>query len=279
MPNNPAIWGAQLDHFVLHSARPDELIRFYEEALGLAPRDLGDGRTLVEGRDRAFVVEAGDNEQVPEVGFGFRNAAGLDRFQGALEESGVAVQPTNSVCMEGPTFSVTDPDGLRLSFGVRAERTSQEGLAGRLQHIVFASADPQSIIDFYQRRLGFVVSDWVVDDTKDPSAVFFRSDPEHHSYATFRAPNARFDHFALETDGWMAIRDWGDHFASLRVPVWWGPGRHGPGNNLFMMVQDPDGNRIEISAELETMEADVPARTWPHEERTVNLWGAGWMRS
>jgi catechol 2,3-dioxygenase len=58
----------------------------------------------------------------------------------------------------------------------------------------------------------------------------------------------------------------------------WGPGRHGPGNNLFIFIEDPDGNWIEVSAELEIIH-DRSLHEWPHEERTLNLWGTAIMRS
>jgi catechol 2,3-dioxygenase len=58
----------------------------------------------------------------------------------------------------------------------------------------------------------------------------------------------------------------------------WGPGRHGPGNNLFIFIEDPDGNWIEVSAELEVVH-DRPAVDWPHERRTLNLWGPAILRS
>jgi hypothetical protein len=52
-----------------------------------------------------------------------------------------------------------------------------------------------------------------------------------------------------------------------------------PVNNLFLFVNDPDGNWIEISAELETLaESRKPGR-WLHEERTLNLRGHGKPRS
>ena len=59
----------------------------------------------------------------------------------------------------------------------------------------------------------------------------------------------------------------------------WGPGRHGPGNNLFLFVHDPDGNWVELSAELEVVAPDRPTGTWPHEERTLNSWGSAPLRS
>ena len=45
------------------------------------------------------------------------------------------------------------------------------------------------------------------------------------------------------------------------------------------MIEDPDGHKVEFSAELELMPKEMPSRTWPHEQRTLNLWGSAWMRS
>jgi len=133
------------------------------------------------------------------------------------------------------------------------------------------------MLEFY-RALGMVDSDHVMEGDA-LSAVFLRSDPEHHSFAAFRAPESRPDHHCYETTGWLDIRDWADRMAQLRIPLWWGPGRHGPGNNLFFMIEDPDGHKVEFSAELELMPRAMPHRTWPHEQRTLNLWGSAWMRS
>ena len=50
-------------------------------------------------------------------------------------------------------------------------------------------------------------------------------------------------------------------------------------NNIFIFVADPDGNNVEISAEIEHWTYEDEAREWKHEERTLNLWGPAWMRS
>lgn len=97
--------------------------------------------------------------------------------------------------------------------------------------------------------------------------------------AVFRCPETRPDHHAYETTCWNDIRDWADHLAALDIKLWWGPGRHGPGNNLFFMVHDPQGYLVEISAEMELVPDEVTKRTWRHEERTLNLWGPGFLRS
>ena len=62
--------------------------------------------------------------------------------------------------------------------------------------------NPSAVSAFYQGKLGFVLSDTVVrDDDEANTAIFIRSDPEHHSLACFLAPEFRFDHYSLETTG------------------------------------------------------------------------------
>ena len=182
----------------------------------------------------------------------------------------------------GEGLAVLDPDGNRLLFTL-AQRRSDDGKGespkARLQHAVFATADPERLLAFYTKAIGFRLSDRVEDSDNALRAAFLRSGSEHHSLALFRAAKSRLDHHCYETDGWICIRDWADRLASFGVPIKWGPGRHGPGNNLFLFVEDPDGNRIEISAELAHVAPDAPAGLWPHEERTLNLWGAGMLRS
>jgi catechol 2,3-dioxygenase-like lactoylglutathione lyase family enzyme len=207
-----------------------------------------------------------------------QDAAHLAAYRRLLKKS----ESFSSPLLADGAFSVSDPDGRRVVFGIPLPVEETEGLPGRLQHFVCATERLPQMLEFY-RGLGMAESDRVVEGenaTNDGlSAVFLRSDPEHHVFAAFRAPQSRADHHCYETNGWLDIRDWADRMASLRIPLWWGPGRHGPGNNLFFMIEDPDGHKVEFSAELELMLREMAHRTWPHEQRTLNLWGSAWMRS
>ena len=109
-----------------------------------------------------------------------------------------------------------------------------------------ASSHIDGLLPFYSEQLGFLLSDRVEDRDRNATACFLRSDAEHHSFGIFAAPANRLDHHSYETDSWNDIRDWADHLASIDVELAWGPGRHGPGNNLFLMFDDPDGNKIEL---------------------------------
>ena len=275
----PPLWPARLHHLRRDSAEPERLARFYGELLGDRVEQLSGGEWLVAGRDRTLLTGRGDKAAVPYFALEMGDAAHLDAYRREIAERGVAIEPSPSPLFARGAFAVTDPDGRRAVFGLPVSIARAKGKStGRLQHFVCASARLDEMLGFYRDRLGMVESDRVLEDDA-LAAAFLRSDPEHHSFASFRAPESRPDHHCYETTGWMDIRDWGDRMARLRIPLWWGPGRHGPGNNLFFMIEDPDGHKVEFSAELEHMAQQAAFRTWPHEQRTLNLWGSAWMRS
>jgi len=273
------IWPARLHHLRRDSDEPERLARFYGELLGDRVEPLAAGEWLVHGHGRRMLVGRGVPGAVPYFALALRDAAQLAAYAAALGRLGIAREPSPSPLFAEGAFAVADPDGRRIVFGLPLRAAgSESALPARLQHFVCASARLPEMLAFYRDSLGARESDRVLEDDAI-AAVFLRSDPEHHSFATFRAPESRPDHHSYETGSWNAIRDWGDHMAKLRIPLWWGPGRHGPGNNLFFMIEDPEGHKVEFSAELELMTEAAPFRTWPHEQRTLNLWGSAWMRS
>ena len=273
------LWPARLHHLRRDSREPERLARFYAELLGDRVQALPNSEWLVQGHGRRLIVGGGASGAVPYFALAMRDAAQLADYAAALERLRVPREPSPSPLFADGAFSVTDPDGRRVVFGLPVRASGiQSALPARLQHFVCASTRVPEMLSFYRDVLGASESDRVLEN-EDIAAVFLRSDPEHHSFATFRAPESRADHHSYETGSWNAIRDWGDHMAKLRIPLWWGPGRHGPGNNLFFMIEDPDGHKVEFSAELELMTQEAAFRTWPHEQRTLNLWGSAWMRS
>jgi catechol 2,3-dioxygenase-like lactoylglutathione lyase family enzyme len=267
------LWPARLHHLRRDSPQPERLAKFYGELLGDRVQALGDGTWLVAGRERCVVIGKGTAGSVPYFALQLQDAAQLAAYRHALKRT----EDFASHLLADGAFTVTDPDGRRIAFGLSKEMASSGGMPGRLQHFVCATRQLPEMVAFYQ-GLGMVESDRVLDK-EELAASFLRSDPEHHSFAAFRAPDSRADHHCYETNGWLDIRDWADRMGKLGIALWWGPGRHGPGNNLFFMIEDPDGYKVEFSAELELIPKEIPYRTWPHEQKTLNLWGSAWMRS
>ncbi len=277
-PASP-LWPARLHHLHLTTEQPAGLLDFYRAVLGNETRELSDGTWLVAGAERRLLVGPGPANRLGYAGFALDEAARLEALRDYLSAKGLDLRPSPSPLFSDGAFALSDPDGNTLAFGTPAEAASGgDEPPGRLQHVVVASDNVEAVSDFYQKVLGFVLSDTVLDD-EGVTASFLRSDEEHHSFAVFRAPGKRLDHFAFETTCWNDIHDWADRLGSMRIALGWGPGRHGPGNNLFFMINDPDGNALEFSAEIEHMPRQRPAREWPHEAHTLNLWGEAWMRS
>jgi catechol 2,3-dioxygenase-like lactoylglutathione lyase family enzyme len=273
------LWPATLHHVCRASPEPRALARFYGGLLGDRVEPLAGDQWLVAGRGRLLVVRYGSKGAVPYFALALRDAGQLAACREMLERRGIALEPSPTPLLAPGAFALADPDGRRIALGLPViSADAGDGIPGRLQHFVCASSRIEELLGFYRDRLGMIESDRVLEGSA-LSAFFLRSDPEHHSFAAFRAPESRADHHAYETGSWNDIRDWGDRMANLRIPLWWGPGRHGPGNNLFFMIEDPDGHKVEFSAELERMPREMPFRTWPHEQRTLNLWGSAWMRS
>lgn len=286
MTSTSLLWGAELDHIRLDSANQDRLTAFYRDAFAMADTALDDGARLLRGKERRLIIGTGTAGEQPYSAFRFPNTDRLDAFKSYLTVQGMNLMPSPTPLFGTEAFAVADPDGRQMVFGLpngALDRIDNGPEApARLQHVVVATADLTPMVAFYETTLGFVPTDHVLrdetDGTQTLTAIFYRSTPEHHSFAMFLSDTARPDHHAYEVSCWNDIRDWADHMSDLYINLWWGPGRHGPGNNLFFMVEDPDGYKVEVSAELETMEDGAAVRYWPHNERSLNLWGPSWMR-
>ena len=285
-----AVWGAKLHHVQRESDQPEKLIDLYCKTLGFAVENIASDKWLLTAPERCLIISRGDAYQQPMHAFAMKDEAHLDQMLEHCKAQKLAPQ-----AVETPVFSdafqVIDPEGRQVMFGVlvaaaRDMKGDPSNPAGafnaRLQHVVVTSSQDRKVTAFYRDKLGFRESDNVFEDELDNSDVvgtFMRSDPEHHSFAVFRTAVSRPDHISFETTSWDDIRDWADHFSDLRIQLWLGPGRRGCGNNLFIMIEDHEEYKLELSAEIEHMPFEMMPRSWKNEERSLNLWGKSWMRT
>jgi catechol 2,3-dioxygenase len=273
------IWPAKLHHVQINTPQLAEMVTHYHRVFGYQVNELGEAQVYLAGSQRRLLLGTGRKQSVHLAAWVVDSAEHLKALRKHCRSQNLPLLPAPTPLLQEEAFAVEDPDGRLLCFGLaESEPPRTDVMPGRLQHLVVTTLDTPRVAAFYTEALGFQVSDRVLDGGA-LSTVFLRSDPEHHSFAAFRAPEVRLDHHSLEVPDWNAIRDWADHCAKLEVPLSWGPGRHGPGNNLFCMVSDPDGNWTELSAELERMPLGMAGRDWPHTEHTLNMWGRGILRS
>ena len=270
---------AKLSHLAIASPAPETLAAFYGTAMGMAI-DRGSSVIIAQAHQRHLLFVEGERNTLGFAAYAVEGADEINALRKRCASRGISVMEHEDPLLLHGAIAINDPDGNKIVFGLRRESDRLEsGLPARLQHFVIASTDARRISRFYQDVFGFVLSDEVIDDDGELKTAFLRCNNEHHSFAVFQAGRCRFDHHCYEVGDWGLIRDWGDSFARHEIPVQWGPGRHGPGNNLFLFVHDLDGNWLEISAELEVVRPDRPVGTWKHEQRTLNSWGSAPLRS
>jgi catechol 2,3-dioxygenase-like lactoylglutathione lyase family enzyme len=151
----------------------------------------------------------------------------------------------------------------------------------KLGHVAFLVHDPQAMADFYERVLGFRVSDWIED-----FFVFMRCGPDHHSVNFLRSNTVKLHHYALELKDMAHMQQSCELFAHRKIPIIWGPLRHGPGHNVATYHRNHDDQVVEFFFELDLMKDedlgyfeprpwhhDTPQRpkVWPRNGTTV--WG------
>jgi catechol 2,3-dioxygenase-like lactoylglutathione lyase family enzyme len=140
----------------------------------------------------------------------------------------------------------------------------------RLSHIVLNSADVDAAERFAAEKLGLRVSD------RTRHMTFLRSNTVHHCIAYARAGYTSLNHVAFEmadVDGVMRgigrLRDAG-------YPCVWGPGRHGPGNNVFGYFVGPHGGLVEYTSEVSEAGEDYRVgapEDWKWPQGRIDHWG------
>ncbi|MCW5259558.1 glyoxalase [Verminephrobacter eiseniae] len=271
---------AALHTIHLRSPDPLAMARFYSRAYGMSLDAVAGGYACC-GPGRSVQISRGPAKQLGFAQFMLHSDAAWQALRQRVRAPTQAPLPAH--CAEGgaggagAAVAWRDPDGNLIVFtapGGGAAPGPDAGLpAAMLQHFALRTPQLPQMLAFYTGQLGLVLSDLVRDPEGRLRACFLRSDPLHHALALFLAPMACFDHLSFEVPDWACMKTWGDHMARLREPIVWGLGRHGPGNDVFFMVRDPDGNLVEISSEIEHCEPGRAVGEWPHEERTLNRWG------
>ena len=173
----------------------------------------------------------------------------------------------------GEGVLVQGPEGevFRFLEGVAmAQPITGRDLPVKLTHVVFNATDAEATADFVEAALGFKVSD------RTKGMVFVRCNRSHHSIAFARAGFASLNHIAFEMQDMDAVMRGIGRMRDVGAAPAWGPGRHGPGANVFAYFIAPFGPVIEFSTAVDIVGDDYKVGapedwTWP--EKRIDQWG------
>jgi len=125
----------------------------------------------------------------------------------------------------------------------------------RLGHLVLKVKDVQKSVKFYQEVVGLTVSDWI-----DDRMVFLRASSDHHDLALLQLPanqinnqdpeQSRIEHFSYRVETIAEMKKITEMLLERGIEIDRGLGRHGPGDNTFIVFKDPDGNNVEFYSDM-----------------------------
>jgi catechol 2,3-dioxygenase-like lactoylglutathione lyase family enzyme len=188
----------------------------------------------------------------------------------------------------GDTLWFHDPDNNLIEIAVAPDDllTRSTSSAARrqnllhpygIQHIALKTPHLETMVEFYTEALGFDISDWLLRE-----CAWLRCNSNHHTII-FMQGNPGIDHIGYTIGGGEELLQWADHLGRQQVPIFWGPGRHGAGNDLFLQIADTEGIHVELSTESQQFydqDVTTPPRLWHTRASAFNLWGAlpSWMQ-
>lgn len=268
---------------------------FYGRVLGLVVHSAlpGGGQRLGWGAGHHVLDLTPGDAALDHIAFEVRDPDGLEDLEKRLRGAGREVTELDRSYLDCPVdgidprgLVVHDPDGNTVHFHGPVRREGEHAAdTGRrpikYQHVTLSTSNVPTLVAFYTGVAGFRISDQLADG----HFAWLRSDRDHHTLAVVDTGRSGIDHYSFDLAEWEDFKSWCDRLTDEGVAVTWGPGRHGPGNNLFVFFDDPAGNHVELSAEMEKFHDDrvtyVPRR-WEPVPTSVNLWGgqlASWRRT
>ena len=269
-----------MGHLALRATDTERSARFLGDILGLRRTREQDGAIWMSCNEKHHEIEylPGPSAGVDHIGLEVEEERDLELLRDALIADGATIlSETPQEPGLDKAIRVAGPVGLvfELYTGMEREPLSVEHymppLARRFGHVTIRTDARAELEHFLIDVLGFRVT-----DTLSNRISWLRCDKDHHGIALGDAAQTRLHHYAFELENWGAIQRYCDHLAFLGERLVWGPGRHGPGRNLYTYIPDPDNTIVEGYADLLEVldEANYVPIDWSvRGEPALNLWG------
>ena len=228
--------------------------RFYAEVWGLEVTARTPGSVWLRGTGsdaQLLALHAGDAAAMRSMTFRVAPEADPDALVtnmvacGAevLEPPQAADEPGGGTVVavrdaQGRTVRLVHDDDLVTPLAFAPDRPE------RLAHVNINSDDVARDTRFFTDGLGFTLTD------RSKMMAFVRTNSDHHSIVIADAPVNTLNHVAFQLPGWEGVMRAAGRMVDHHFPIGWGPGRHGPGNNVFAYFVDPFRFVVEYTADV-----------------------------
>lgn len=251
----------------LELADPGPAAEFFERVWGLLPVGTSGATRFFRG--------TGDHPYILSLMQAAGPAVHAITFSGAEEEVARLGKPDRSFDVPGggKGLEIRGPEAQNYRFVIEKEKpkpVNDRDKPIQITHAVVNSTDVEASERFAVEKLGFKVSD------RTGHMRFLRCNRKHHCVAYAHSQFASLNHIAFEMQDMDAVmRGIGRLRDNGFEPVW-GPGRHGPGNNVFGYFIAPHGGVVEYTAEVGEVGEDYQVggpEDWNWPPGRTDHWG------
>jgi len=257
-----------------------EALRFYTDVWGLDPVAEAGGVHYFRGTGHfhhILSLRQAAQTGLIRVVFDAARPQAVDGLCTQVQAHGItAIDPPAPLATPGGGygFGFQDPEGR--NYAVVTAVADHGGASDRpdcprkLSHVNLNTVDNDISSGVLTEALGFRLS----DETK--VFRFLRCNTDHHSMVMGFAGGPTLNHIAFEMPDLDSVMRGAGRMRDNGYPIEWGPGRHGPGNNVFCYFVGPEEMPLEYTSEMqqvdETYRTGMPS-DWVWPPRRLDRWG------
>jgi len=231
----------------------ESAVRFFVDTWGLLDAGTRNGIAYLRGtEDIPYIVSIARAAEPAVAAITFSGSEPeLQRIRKRASAAGAPLGPVRDFDEPGggSGFHVVAPEGHVFRFVTENKRVKRLRADGnrplQATHVVLNARDREACSRFAVGVLGFRLSD------RTGFMNFVRCDRVHHAIAYAQGDNSLLNHIAFEMTDIDAVMRGIGRLKDAGFETFWGPGRHGPGNNVFAYFVAPFGAAIEYTAEVQ----------------------------
>ncbi len=264
----------------------EEASRFYESVWGLKPIELRNNAQYFRGTARyhhVLALHAGAQPAVVRIVFDVADQAAVDALHQKISAAGGKPNAPAKLTTAGGGygFGCKDPDGRNLAFVCAAadhgDAADETDRPSKIVHVNLNARDFDASLAFFTGALGFRV----IDDNA-PLWFLHCANTDHCSIVLCKTGLPTLNHIAFDMPESDSVMRGIGRMKDNGYPIEWGPGRHGPGDNVFAYFCGPDEVPLEYAAEVLQIDDSYqprPSDYWKFKPGRSDQWGITQPRS
>jgi len=275
----------RIGHVTLGTPDPRRAAADAVSILGLHPVEVTGSQALLTSNARRaeLIFRQADRNEMQVCGLETGSADAVDAVRARCKAAGLDVlssTPSQPFIEKAVTFRTGEGHVFEVHTPVPSDSPARHpGSMMRprsLDHINVTAEDPKTFTEQLNAACGLLLS----QRSSDYEISWMRAgNYRHHTVAVVKSQTG-VHHISWEYASLQDFKTVADALATEDRRIVWGPGRHGPGDNLFIYYRDVMGFMTECIAEMEVIDDDdQPVNVVDPGEnlsnyKVVNQWGA-----